>query len=80
MSRSISCIDSNIRDIITSQGFDAFIDIGGTLRISMETDIAEVGLHKAWLQVRDTHGRIAVSATSIRNPSESAFTAAFVAQ
>ena len=45
MLRSISCIDGNVGDVIASQRFDAFIDCGGTVAVSVEADIAEVSLH-----------------------------------
>ena len=51
-------IYGNIGNIIASKRLDTFIYISGTLGIAMETDIAEVGLHKTWLQVGDTDSRI----------------------
>ena len=86
--RSIGGIYGNVGNIITRQGFDALIYRGGPVVITVESDIAEVRLHQSGLQVRHADGgigfrfvtRMAVLATSMRNPSESAFTAAFVAQ
>lgn len=74
----IGCIDGYIGDIVTRQWLDALIEFGGTIGIALKTDITEIRLYKAWLEVGDTYG--GVSATSIRRPSERAFTAAFVAQ
>ena len=42
---SVGSIDSHVSNIIASQRFDAFIDCGGTVAVSVEADIAEVSLH-----------------------------------
>ena len=51
-------IYGDISYIVARKGLDAFIDIGCTIVVTMETDIAEVGLHKSRLQVGDTDGGI----------------------
>ena len=58
MGRGIGSKDGNIGNVITCQRLDAFIDIGSTVVVTMEADIAEVGLDKAGLQVCDADSRI----------------------
>ena len=58
MLRRIGSIDSHIGDVVASEGLDALIDIGSTVAVAMETDVTEVGLNQAWLQVGDTNGRV----------------------
>ena len=55
MFRSTGCIESHIRNIITIQWFDTLINTGSTLIISMETDIREIRLHQAGLDIGNTH-------------------------
>ena len=45
MSRGIGGIDSDIGDVITSQGLDALVQFRSPLVIPMETDVTEVRLH-----------------------------------
>jgi methylglyoxal synthase len=45
MSRGIGGIDSDIGDVITSQGLDALVQFRSPLVIPMETDVAEIRLH-----------------------------------
>ena len=71
--RGVGCVYGHVGDVVAREGLDALVDGGSTICIPMKPDIAEVGLYKAGLEV-------AVSATSMRSPSESALTAALVAQ
>ena len=50
--RGIGGKDGNVGNVITSKGFDAFIDIGCTIVVATETNVAEVGLHKSGFQIR----------------------------
>ena len=50
--------DGNVGNIVARHGLDAFIDRGGPVVVSVETDVAEVGLHKSGLQVRHTDSSI----------------------
>ena len=52
----IGGVNGNIGNIVASEGLDAFVHIGRTVVVTMEADVAEVGLHQAWLQIRDTNG------------------------
>ena len=53
--------------IIARKRFDAFIDIGGTIIVATDADIAEVGLHKTWLQIGHTDGGVGhIDTQSIR--------------
>ena len=54
--RGIGSIYGDIGNIVTCQWLDAFIDISGTVAITMETDVTEVGLDKSGFQVRNTDG------------------------
>ena len=54
----IGGIDGNVSNIVASKGLDTFIDIGSTIMVAMETDIAEVCLHKTRLQIGDTDGGV----------------------
>ena len=56
--RRIGGKDSHVGNIITCQRLNTFIDIGGTIIVAMETDIAEVCLYKSRLQVRHADGGI----------------------
>ena len=58
MCRCVGGIHGNIGYIIASQRLDTFIDIGCTVMITMEPDIAEVCLHKTWFQVRYTYSGV----------------------
>ena len=58
MSRGIGGIDGNIGNIVACEGLDALIELSGSISITTETDIAEVGLYQAWLQVCNTNGSI----------------------
>ena len=49
----IGGVNGNIGNIVASEGLDAFVHIGRTVVVTMEADVAEVGLHQAWLQIRD---------------------------
>ena len=53
----IGGIDGHVGDVVACEWFDALIDVGSSAGISMETDVAEVGLNKSRLQVRHTDGR-----------------------
>ena len=55
---SIDSIYCHIGNIVTCQWLNAFIDIGSTVVVTMEADIAEVGLDKAGLQVCDADSSI----------------------
>ena len=56
--RGVGGKDGYVSNIVACQGFDAFIDGGGTVVVSVETDVAEVGLYKSWLQIRHANGGI----------------------
>ena len=58
MSGCIGGIDGDIGDVVARQRLDALIDIGGAVIVTMEADVAEVGLDEAGLQVSDADGRI----------------------
>ena len=58
MGWGIGSIDGHISDVVTSEGFDALVKFCSTVGIAMEADIAEVGLHEAWLEVGDADGRV----------------------
>ena len=51
-------IDGHVGDVVTGEGLDALVDIGGALGVTMEARVAEVGLNKAGLEVGDTDGGI----------------------
>ena len=70
-------IYGDIGYIVARKGLDALIDIGCTIVVAMETDIAEVGLHKSRLQISHPDGGVGHIDTQA---SERALTAAFVAQ
>ena len=60
------CIDSHISDVVAREGLDALIELGGTIGISVETDVAEVGLYKAGLEIGDADGSVGhVNAESV---------------
>ena len=49
--RSLGSIETHVGDVVTRQGFDAFVDIIGSLLVAMETGTAEVGLHQTRLHI-----------------------------
>ena len=53
MGWGIGSIDGNVGDVVARQRLDTFIDIGGTLVVTMKAGVAEVGLDKSWFQVGD---------------------------
>lgn len=77
MCRRTGSIEADIGNVIAVEGLDAFVYVVGTLRVAMEADVGEVGLYESGLM---SVTRMFVSATSMRRPSESALTAAFVEQ
>ena len=58
MGRGIGSKDGDIGNIIARQWLNAFIDICRSVAIAMETDVAEIRLDQARLQIGDTDGRI----------------------
>ena len=49
-------IDGHIGDVVARKRLDALIEFGRTGRITVEADVAEVGLDKAGLEVGDADG------------------------
>ena len=58
MLRGICSIDGHVGNIVACQGLDALIELGGALGIAVETDVAEVGLHEAGLEIGDADGGV----------------------
>ena len=50
--------DSHVGDVIARQWLDAFVDVGSTVGIAVEADVAEVSLHQSRLQVGHADGSI----------------------
>ena len=44
-------VERHVCDILAGQGLNSFIYIGGPTGVSVETDVAEIGLHEARCQI-----------------------------
>ena len=78
--RGVGGIDGNIGNVVARQGLDAFIDRSGSFVVSVETNVAEVGLYESRLQVRHADGGIGYIDAQAVGKCFHGFTAAFVAQ
>ena len=56
--RSVGCKDGYIGNVVTRQRLDAFVDISSTFVVAVESDVAEIRLYKARLQVGNADGCI----------------------
>lgn len=51
-------VDGHVGDVVAGEGFDTLVDVGGALGVTMETGVAEIGLHEAGLEVGDADGGV----------------------